>query len=288
MTFDFVNSRGDKLPLSSHPLFYLIDVDGQTLAQNDISSDVIGGMDGDIVNDNRVQPRTIILTLRIKPGENVEEAKRAVLRVVKIKKTGTLIWTQNERTVEIHGIVEAVEMPRWNNAVTMQITLHCSQPFWEDAENAVQEIREAIGLHYFTDSPTDMLFFPDDGIVMSEYDFSRTKTVYNSGDVAVGMEIEILAHDTVTNPIIYATDGSFFGVGSAVNPFVMQSGDIMRINTRRGEKSVTLNGVSLWGKIKPKSTWIQMEAGENQFSISSSDSSIENMTFSLIYKRRYI
>ena len=288
--FDFVSVRGELLSLSSNADFYLTHIDGQTVANASLSSNVIGGVDGDTVSNMQADPRPIILDLRIREGVDVEDAKRRILRVIKLKQNGTLVWSQNERTVEITGKVERIEMPRWANGVVMQIEMHCEQPFWEDINEIVEQISEAISLHYFTDNPFDMLYFPEDGIVIGEYDTTRSKHFYNDGDVSVGLEIDILAMDTVTNPIIYGANGDFFGVGygTADKKVVMQRGDKIVITTHRGKKSVTLNGVSIFNKIKPKSSWLQLGTGDNQFAINSDDESLTNMSFSLIFKQRYI
>ena len=133
-----------------------------------------------------------------------------------------------------------------------------------------------------------MLYFPEDGIPFGEYDTSRTRTFYNTGDVAVGMEIEILAYALVHNPIIYDSNGNFFGVGYGSKSLQMQAGDKLVINTKTGEKSVALNGISQLDKVKPHSTWLQMQAGANEYSINSDDADTDNMVFNLIYKQRYI
>lgn len=290
MKLDFVSARGDVFPLSANDYFYLVGIDGQTTGTTSMSSIVIGGIDGDTINNIQAQPRTIILTLRTKSGVNVEEAKRGILKVVKLKQYGSLVWEQNGRIVRIEGIVEAVDMPRWNNAVAMQITLHCGQPFWEDIEFVVQQINEAINLHYFTAVEGDMLYFTEAGRPLGEYDVIRTKDFQNNGDVDIGMEIEIVAYDTVTNPIIYDMNGNYFGVGygTGTKKITMQVGDIVRINTNKGQKSVTMNGVNLLEYIKPQSVWLQLVAGDNQFSVNSDDDSTTNMSFNLIYKQRYI
>lgn len=285
---DFISARGDTMPLANNPLFYLKEIDGQTEANTSIASAVIGGIDGDTVNNIQATPRTIIIDLQPRGGVDVEEAKRAILKYVKLKQQGGLLWTQNERTVIITGIVESVEMPRWTKTAVIQITLHCEQPFWEDIDDVIQQISEAINLHYFTDNAADMLYFPAEGVPFGEYDTLRTKTFYNNGDVAVGLEIHILAHDTVTNPIIYDQHGDFFGVGYNTNPLALSVGDEIIITTHKGRKKVTLNGVNIFDKIKPNSTWVQLETGDNVFSINSDDDSITNMSFSLIYKQRYI
>ena len=303
LKLEYVSVRGDVLPLTNNPLFHITHIDGMTTAGTSIASIVTGGIDGDKVNNVQATPRAIIIDLQPRNGVNVEDAKRAILKVVKLKQSGGLIWTQNERSVKISGIVGNVDMPRWTEATVMQIELHCEQPFWEDVDDVVKQISEAISLHYFTNSPSDMLYFPIEGAPLGEYDTIRTKSFHNDGDVAVGLEINILAHDTVTHPIIYDQYGNYFGLGYEIEsesggagigsawenvPFVMNAGDHVVISTHKGRKTVTLNGVNVIDKIKPKSTWLQLDTGDNLFSINSDDESITNMSFSLIYKQRYI
>lgn len=290
MIFDYVSARGDRLQLATNALFDLVHVDGMTKAATSIASSTIGGADGDIVNNVQTNARPIVIDLRIKNGVDVEDAKRAVLQVVKIKQRGTLEWTQNNRTITISGVVEDVDMPRWTNAVTMQISMYCNQPYWEDIAYIVKQISEAIDLHYFTDSASGMLAFPEQGIPLGEYDTIRTKSFYNSGDVAVGLEISIVAFSTVTNPIIYDGNGNFFGVGygDGAKRVQLEAGDNVVITTHKGRKDIMLNGKSILSKLRPQSTWLQLEAGDNQYTINSDDDSLTNMTFSLIYKQRYV
>ena len=290
MKLDFISARGDRLPLASNELFTLTHLDGMTAAATSIASSTIGGADGDIVNNVQANARQIVIDLRVNNGINVEDAKRAVLRIVKIKQKGSLEWTQNDRTVTISGIVESVDMPRWTNAVTMQISMYCNQPFWEDIDFVVQQISEAIDLHYFTDDQTDMLYFPDDGMPLGEYDTTRTKQFYNDGDVAVGLEISIVAFDIVTNPIIYDNSGNFLGIGygDGSKCVQMEAGDNIVITTHKGRKTILLNGESILSKLRPQSTWLQLEAGDNLYTINSDDDSVSNMTFSLTYKQRYV
>lgn len=290
LQLDFVSKSGQALPLVKNAYFDLINVDGMTAAATDISSIVIGGIDGDTINNIQAQPRGIVLDLRIKDYVNVEDAKRYILSFVKLKQQCSLLWTQNAQTKRIEAVVEAIAMPRWKAGVTMQISLHCPRAFWEDVADVLSEISAAKNLHYFTTTPGDMLYFPQAGIPLGEYDTSRTRTFVNSGDVAVGMTIEIKAYATVTNPIIYDQNGNFFGVGygTGEKQVVMNSWEKIVITTQAGQKNVMLNGESIIDKIKPRSTWLQLEAGENEFSINSDDDDVDNMTFTLIYKQRYV
>lgn len=286
----YISKWGGTFNLTDNEHMWLINADGLTKATTSLSTVVIGGVDGDQINSVRAQPRPITLDLRAKRHQNVEQAKRAVLEIVKLKQACTLKWTQNNRVWTISGIVDSIEMPRFNNKVTMQIGLHCSDPFWKDVTESISEISEAKDLHYFTDDPEDMLFFPDDGIPLGEYDTSRTRTVYNAGDVAVGMNIEVLAYARVVNPTIHDQNGNYFGIGYGNGDFqvIMNEGDKLVINTNAGRKNVTLNGESVLNLVKPHSTWLQLQAGENEFAISDDSGSLTNMTFSLIYQTRYV
>ena len=288
-TFTFISAVGEVLSLTGGKNYKLINIDGQTAATADLSTLVTGGVDGDIVNSTQAQPRTIILDLRI--VNEVEKTKRMLLQVIKLKQQGTLTWTQNGRTLKIKGTVESIDLSRWTNEALMQITIHCSKPFWETVDYVVNELREFIGLHYFTNYENDMLYFPDGGIPFGVYDTTKTQSYYNDGDVAVGMEIEIQALETCTNPIIYNQNGEFFGCGYqgvAFKTVVMQQGDVITINTKKNEKSVKLNGESILGKIKPNSTWLQMQTGNNSFSFNSDEDSLFNMRIVMTYKLLYI
>lgn len=302
MQLNFVSARGDVLPLVNNKYFSFT-ADGLTAANTSLSSNVVGGVDGDTVNNVQAQPRGIVLDLKIRIGVDVEEAKREILKVVKLKQYGALIWEYSGRTITISGIVESVEMPRFTDTAIMQISLYCSKPFWEDVNYIISQISEAVDLHYFTENYTDMLYFPESGIAFGEIDTIRTKDFYNSGDISTGLEITIVALDTVTNPIIYDQNGNYFGIGyteeSATSnpnlgsalfsrPFTMQTGDIVVITTHKGNKTVTYNGVSVLDLVKPRSTWLQLATGDNTFSINSDDESITNMNFNIKYKRVFI
>ena len=90
--------------------------------------------------------------------------------------------------------------------------------------------------------------------------------------------------------IIYDADGNFFGVGygTADKRVTMLAGDKISITTHRGKKTVSLNGKSVFDKIKPQSSWLQLHTGDNRFAINSDDDALDNMSFTLSYKQRYI
>lgn len=282
MKLEFINAKGDIMLLTENPNFELANVDGITTASVDISSSTVATIDGDFVNNMRTMPRGIVLDLAIE-GADVETKKRYVLKYVKPKQKARLRMTQDYRETIIEGVIEAIDMPRFTKSTVMQITMYCSQPYWEDAEYIVQEISEIIDLHYFTDYQNDMLYFPEDGIVMGEYDANRTKVFFNDGDVEIGMVIDIIALGAVKNPVLYKSDGKYLGVN-----IEMASGDEVVITTVKGQKTIYLNGQNIIDKIRAGSTWLQMDVGENEFTIDSEDGTERNMYFTLSYKQRYV
>lgn len=282
VSLHYVGANGNVIDLFHNPYFDLIHVDGLTGVDNDIASATTPSMDGDKINSIRTQPRGIVLDLRIKNCVSVEEAKRYVLRTIKPKQTGRLILHQDGRDVEISGAVESISLPRFEKRTVMQVSLYCSAPYWQDVENVLVEITRVIDAHYF---PLDVggLAFPVEGIIMGTYDTNMTRTYTNDGDAECGMIITIVALNNVSNPTIYKADGSFIGVNDS-----MTAGDKIVINTNRGEKSITKNGVNILNKIKSGSTFIQLDTGDNELTVDTDGDTEGNVYFVLSFKRRFV
>lgn len=278
MELNFISSTGAEMPLFNNPYFTVTDIDGLTQADVSVSSVVMSDTDGDIITAQSVNPRSITLTLRVKQEVNPEIAKRYIMSFVKPKKQGSLYLDYKERRMTITGIVQSFEMPRFSNAVAMQFTLYCSQPFWEDAEALIAMISDVVSMHYWPIVPKEE---PD--IIMGEIMETYTQSITNNGDVAVGMDITIVALGDVQNPMIYREGSNeFFGV-----TVTMSELDELKICTIKGEKTVTLNGELILDKVMEGSTWLQLEVGNNQLVIND-DYGAVNMQFSLVSRERYV
>ena len=113
-------------------------------------------------------------------------------------------------------------------------------------------------------------------------DRQMQQTYNNDGDVDTGMIITIIATGTVTNPKIYNQNGEFIGVDDTLTV-----GDKVVINTYKGKKTITKNGVSIFNKITSGSVFLRMETGTNVFSINA-DAGAQYMYFYVSFKRRFV
>lgn len=277
------SKRGGLIDLLNNEYFLLSDFDGQTANDNDISMTTTAGFDGGIVNSAQAQPRSMSLELLVKSGVNVELAKRHITQVIKPYELITFTLEQEEKTTVIQGTVERFSMPRYQQGVAVVVDFLCSQPFWEDAKELQTVITDVINLHYFTEPEDAVLCFVEEGIPFGVYNYERQKSVYNEGDVSIGMDIEIIALSDVTNPIIYAEDGSFIGVNTT-----MKAHDKIVISTHKRRKTIYKNDGNILDTIMPASTWLQLHTGLNTFNFNSDDEMTDNCYFNIIYKQRYI
>ena len=281
-TLHYIGANGSMLDLFNNPYFHLVDAEGITENASDIATSTTPSMDGDKINNIVTQPRGIVLSMQIKDDAPVEEAKRYILRTIKPKQKGRLVLHQSGRDIQIAGVVESISMPRFGQDIIMQISLYCNDPYWNDVENVLLEISRVLNMHYF---PIDEggLAFPAEGIPFGEYDLNMTRTYTNDGDAECGMIITIIALANVVNPTIYKADGSFIGVNDN-----MVVGDEIIINTNRGEKSITKNGTNILSKIKPGSSFLQLDTGDNELTIDSDGDTEGNVYFMLAFKRRFV
>lgn len=279
---EFIGANGNIINLFDNPYYGITNIDGFTVADVEVASSTTASIDGDVINNLRVTPRTVVLDLKVKNNVNVETAKRWLLQTVKPKLPGRIRMTQDGRETELGGIVENIEMPRFTNGVICQVSLHCSVPYWQDVNYVLVEISRLIDLHYF---PKDQggLAFPSGGIPLGSYNLNNTQTYYNDGDAETGMLITIIALGDVVNPIIYDVTGAYIGVIDT-----MAEGDVIEINTNRGEKYVRKNGENIFSKIKSGSSFLQLAIGDNQLTVNADSGTQNNMYFIITFKRRFV
>lgn len=268
------------LPLWHSEYFICSDVDGMTAVEVAVASNTVYSMDGDKITNMQAQPREIVIDLTVRQGVGVQEAREHIMRYIKPKLEAKLLLDYEAngvpRNVAITGRVSRIEMPRFTDNVVAQITLYCSQPYWEDAAFIVKYISDILNLHHFEITWSDPL-------PMGMYDMTRTREFVNEGDAAVGVVVTITAQGVVVNPTLYNNiTGEYIGIADT-----LAAGDEVVINTIRGQKSITKNGANVLSKLRAGSTWLQMDVGSNVFLIDA-DSGASEMYFAITFKQAYV
>jgi len=124
---------------------------------------------------------------------------------------------------------------------------------------------------------------PPGAIEFSRILLNEETNVINGGDIDSGAIIELRAMGEVGTPGIYNVETR----ETFIINVTMQEGDLITINTKKKEKSVTLlrDGVTtnLIGSLASGSSWLQLEPGDNTF-IVSADTFPENLyvTFTVV------
>lgn len=307
----FVNAKGksiDALQIrddSGRLCAIITACDGLHGIDLEMSSSTSPYFDGDQVDHMRANPRSINLTYHLCPP--IADSLNFINSIVKTKQKANLIETRDDGTqIKIEGIVNIPTYTRLSDATSIQIQLYCSRPYWEDAEIIVEDISTVVSMFYFPFENEEKLAaldgglaFPvydsegnviNDGIPVGLIDIDATKVFENNGDDSVGMIIEIEALQTLKNPMLSK-------INSDENEFIlvnttMESGDWIRINTTKGEKSVVKNGENLFNEVSyGGKDWLQLSPGTNELTITAQDldgNAINSgLYFTIHYKQKW-
>ena len=220
---------GQTLNLSNNPNYALIAVAGLTPPTAAINTSPLATKDGSVFNSSRLNNRNVVLP--ICPLGNVENARLELYRFFKAKQAVTLAFRTASRNVTIDGWVENVPGELFSQLQKIQVSIVCPDPYFKDVnETAVDFV-------------------------------SGAATIDNASDEAVGFITEFTASGAVEGvTLTNGTNGQSFSVS-----VTMESGDKLILNTKRGEKSVTLvhNGTaaSVINLMDVNSKWIALEVG---------------------------
>ena len=287
MQLKYRNAKGDELDLvNNQNYFVLIGADNLHGVEISYSESDSPYIDGTTVDNARAMPRGILLTFQL--VGDVQSGIDRFTGVVKSKQKGTLYETdENGREIVINGVSKVPPYTRVSAACQIQLELYCGQPYWEDVETIIAEIKAAIDLLYF---PKNGRPFPVVGVPFGAIDTSPERTLHNDGDAAVGLVISIIATAATRKPRISCSTGTQNGWYMEVD-VALAANDELVISTVRGNKYIRLNGSPYVGTTPllklltvVGDDWLQLEQGFNTFNISASNGGVY---FNLAYKRRY-
>ena len=235
------------------------------------------GQDGSEYNSSYMDNRTITITLAI--NYPAEKNRIDLYKFFKIKQAVKLYFRNGSRNVWINGYTQSFQVAFFDQKETAQITVICPRPYLNDVEPVIEELTNIISLFEFPFEIEE-----DYPVEMSRIEIGVEKSVFNAGDVSTGMIVKIRILGSVTNPIIY---------NPITNEFIkildeLSEGDYIEICTIPGRKSIKKisSGMpsNLIGKLAAGSTWMQLQPGDNVFSISADMGEVYLLTeFEMVY-----
>ena len=272
------NENGEVITLTGRETMYqVISVEGLNPPNANVRRSSVAGMDGTKYMSANLEERNIVLTIRI--NGDVERNRLQLYRWFKTRHWCKVYYSNGSRDVYIEGYIETTECGLFSISEQMQVSIVCPDPYWLSAQEIVTDISQIIGAFEFpfafgargVESPT----ITDDAIEFSQFILSRIVTITNEGEDDTGLIIQITANDTVVNPVIYnAYTKEFFRMKMTMN-----EGDVLTINTTKGQKSVMLqSGITTTNQINKvvrDSTWLSVGKGENFFTYDADEGSAD-------------
>lgn len=236
--------------------FTIVEINGLSPADATINTSTMALVDGAKFNSSKVNMRTIDIAFVIErePAKNRIE----VYRVLKPKQPLEVSYKGDYRDVFIEGYVRSVDVDYFARKQRVTVSILCTSPYFKQAQEMVNELSAIIGAFHFPFAITEPVPF-------SYLDNTASIVVTNTGDVETGLIIDIYARGTASNPKIYNyVTGEYIGVN-----FDFVAGDLITIDTRQGNKSITLlrSGVysNQFNSLMTGSKWLQLEANESVF-----------------------
>lgn len=269
------NKYGEQMELTHNSAYSITEIDGIDPPDATINTTRNAGADGSVFNSAYINDRTITITLAI--NYPAEENRIALYQYFKAKSAVRLYYQNATRNVYIDGYVESMQIAFFEKKQTAQIVIFCPQPLFNGNNENIQEMATVDALFEFPFS------IPEEGIEFSSIAVYVEKSIINNGDIETGTIITIQATGSVTNPQIYNLDTG----ESMILNINLVAGDVITINTRRGEKSITLlrsgTTTNIIGSLAEGSSWFQLVPGDNIFTVNA-DALPENMlvTFTII------
>lgn len=279
-TLRIENSKGQIIQLTQNESSYqVVNVEGLNPPKSNIYTNPVANMDGAKFKSSKIDMRNIVITVKIS-GE-VEKNRLNLYRYINTKKWCKIYYTNGSREVYAEGYCETIETDLFSMKQEVQISILCPDPYLRSIETIYYDLSKVYGAFRFPFAIDSV------GIEFSVLDMGRVTTVFNEGELETGMIITLTAlADNVQGIEISNADTSDY----MYLDVTMNEGDVIKINTNKGQKSIIMisDGVetNIINKLGGSSTWLQLESGFNNFTYST-DSSDQFLKVEFDYNHQY-
>lgn len=274
------NKNGDQLTFGMGSPFTITDVQGLNPPDATINTSQIALIDGAKFNSAKINVRQINIAFAIEYSAAYNRIN--VYKVLKSKQWVRMYYTGDQRDVYIDGYIQSIDISYFDMKQMVTCSILCPSPYLKSAQVIVDELKSIVNAFHFPFSSTET---PQ--IVFGYFSNDVGVIVENQGDVECGMIIELYARSAISNPKVYNyITQDYIGIN-----YTFQSADLITIDTRKGERSVTLlrNGVetNLFNYVMQGSTWLQLEAQGSTFVYEVGEGSLGDLMVSFKHSNLY-
>lgn len=273
------NENGDQLDLMNTEDMICVSIDGCAGASATINETENATLDGSVINSERLNSRTITLSIRI--FNNCGTCRELIYQHTVIKKYIKLTLINDIRSVYIEGQVKSVEADPFTQKESMTIEIVCPEPFFNEVVAVMEEFSYIIKMLHFE------LAIEKDGIPFGCITDTIQAEVVNTGECDTGIIFTLTASKAVKNPKISNMEtGEYFGLN-----YEMREGEEITINTIDKNKSIIskYNNVTtnILNSRDKTSTWLVAKVGSTKFTYTA-DSGFNDLEVTFNYQNKYL
>ncbi|MGN0618561.1 MAG: phage distal tail protein [Ruminiclostridium sp.] len=276
----FENKRAGSVDMIGDTAVRLDNLDGVS-AECILNRQAIANQDGCEVQSVRKPERTITVNFHILAGTDHEQAMHDMYRIFAAGSEGTMTMYGRLGCSKIDYKVEScIIPPNQKPPVKGIITLLCADPYFRGLEDKEEIIAGSYSCFSFP------FTFPSAPFYISRRMDSVFADIYNDGEQETGMTIIITAKSRVVNPAIINVETG----EKARLRFTMEGGDVVKIVTDKGKKSVMLyrggTEINIFNYTDYPFKFFTLQQGRNTFKYDA-DSGAGALDIRVQYSARY-
>lgn len=274
------NQYGNNIELTNNRNYAIFEISGLHPPNAIISTDSLAIYDGEKFTSSKADKRTINIQFGI--TKNAETNRISLYKVIKTKQYIRLNYKNSIRDIFIEGYVESMIIDYHAVPQLVTVSILCPQPYFNDATELISEMSALVKKFTFP-----FAIEKNNKIPFGYIEDVTEINVINNGDIQTNMIIKIQSSGEVINPTIFNREtGEFFRLN-----FIMQTGDVITIDTNQGQKSVNLyrsgEDINIFNSISRDSTWLSLAPGDNIMIYDADNETRRNMLVRFLYRYQY-
>lgn len=260
--------------------FFLVSLDGVYKVKNRVNTSQNATTDGSSLSGDALEQRNIVITANMR--RNYGANRDHLSRVFKVHSWGTFYHEEDGKTRKIRYYVEDIDVAEKGIIRPITISLICPDPYFtDDTPTHIEMASWESGFEF----PAEI---PEEGMEFGSRSKETIIPVDNDSTTAIGIQMTIIAEDTVINPsIMNVTTGETLKLLCTMLPndqivITTEQGSIDVVLYRDGEKH-DYN----WTVDEDNEGYVQLETGRNYINYTA-DSGGDYMSVNFDFENCYV